>query len=178
VERQLGIADTLAGLISDPRNPVYVTHKVSDILRARIFAIACGHEDADDRFQTHRPRTRTHPKPDEPEPRDKERPSDVRARLDEPADSHPPNRSRISGCKASEPCWFKPLRLTDNSVAIAQSQGIFDARSVKSQPARDYEIALIPTRAESDPSSNSSGWPAPWQVTAKSERKDDADARR
>ena len=29
VERQLGIADTLAPLISDPRNPLYVTHSVS-----------------------------------------------------------------------------------------------------------------------------------------------------
>jgi hypothetical protein len=48
VERQLGIADTLAPLISDPRNPLYVTHSVSDILRARMLAIACGYEDADD----------------------------------------------------------------------------------------------------------------------------------
>jgi hypothetical protein len=48
VERQLGIADTLAPLISDPRNPVYVTHSVADILRARILAIACGYEDGDD----------------------------------------------------------------------------------------------------------------------------------
>jgi hypothetical protein len=43
VERQLGIADTLAPLISDPRNPLYVTHSVSDILRARMLAIACGY---------------------------------------------------------------------------------------------------------------------------------------
>jgi hypothetical protein len=48
VERELGIADTLARLIADPRNPVHVTHKVSDILRARMLAIACGYEDADD----------------------------------------------------------------------------------------------------------------------------------
>ena len=31
VERQLGIADTLARLISDPRNPALVTHGVDDI---------------------------------------------------------------------------------------------------------------------------------------------------
>ena len=43
VERQLGIADRLAPLISDPRNPLYVTHSVSDILRARMLAIACGY---------------------------------------------------------------------------------------------------------------------------------------
>src|SRR6201993_340911 len=48
VERQLGIAAKLAQLIADPRNPALVTHSVSDILRARILAIACGYEDADD----------------------------------------------------------------------------------------------------------------------------------
>jgi hypothetical protein len=48
VERQLGIAETLGRLISDPRNPLLVTHGVDDILRARILAIACGYEDADD----------------------------------------------------------------------------------------------------------------------------------
>src|SRR5271165_3042603 len=48
VERQLGIADTLARLISDPRNQALVTHGVDDILRARILAISCGYEDADD----------------------------------------------------------------------------------------------------------------------------------
>jgi hypothetical protein len=48
VERQLGIAERLAQLIADPRNPLLVTHGVDDILRARILAIACGYEDADD----------------------------------------------------------------------------------------------------------------------------------
>ena len=48
VERQFGIADTLASLIADPRNPLMVTHSVSDILRARMLAIACGYEDGDD----------------------------------------------------------------------------------------------------------------------------------
>jgi hypothetical protein len=48
VERQLGIAVKLARLIADPRNPAFVTHSVDDILRARILAIACGYEDADD----------------------------------------------------------------------------------------------------------------------------------
>jgi hypothetical protein len=48
VERQLGIAATLARLVADPRNPLLVTHGVDDILRARILAIACGYEDADD----------------------------------------------------------------------------------------------------------------------------------
>ena len=48
VERQLGIAQRLARLIADPRNPACVTHSVDTILRARILAIACGYEDADD----------------------------------------------------------------------------------------------------------------------------------
>jgi hypothetical protein len=48
VEQQLGIAERLARLIADPRNPLMVTHGVDDILRARILAIACGYEDADD----------------------------------------------------------------------------------------------------------------------------------
>jgi hypothetical protein len=47
-ERRIGIAATLARLIADPRDPVRVTHSVADILRARMLAIACGYEDADD----------------------------------------------------------------------------------------------------------------------------------
>jgi hypothetical protein len=48
VERDLGIAERFAGLIADPRNPAFITHSVADILRARMLAIACGYEDADD----------------------------------------------------------------------------------------------------------------------------------
>ena len=47
-ERRLGLAERLASLIADPRNPLFVTHGVADILRARMLAIACGYEDADD----------------------------------------------------------------------------------------------------------------------------------
>src|ERR1022692_693245 len=47
-ERRMGIAQRLAALIADPRNPLLITHSVADILRARVLAIACGHEDADD----------------------------------------------------------------------------------------------------------------------------------
>ena len=35
-------------MIADPRNPLLITHSVEDILRARMLAIACGYEDADD----------------------------------------------------------------------------------------------------------------------------------
>lgn len=47
-ERRLRLADRLAAAIHDPRDPARVTHSVADILRARIFAIACGYEDAND----------------------------------------------------------------------------------------------------------------------------------
>jgi Transposase DDE domain group 1 len=47
-ERRLGIAERLAQVIPDGRDPDRVIHLLPDILRARIFAIACGYEDADD----------------------------------------------------------------------------------------------------------------------------------
>jgi hypothetical protein len=47
-ERRLGLAEKLAAAIRDPRHPGRVTHALADILRARIFAIACGYEDAND----------------------------------------------------------------------------------------------------------------------------------
>ncbi|RRI01497.1 IS1380 family transposase [Mesorhizobium tamadayense] len=47
-ERRLQLADRLAAAIHDPRDPARVTHAMADIVRARIFAIACGYEDAND----------------------------------------------------------------------------------------------------------------------------------
>ena len=47
-ERGLGIADRLAALIPDRRDPARTQHRLSDIFRARILAIAAGYEDADD----------------------------------------------------------------------------------------------------------------------------------
>src|SRR6476646_5583020 len=47
-ELRLGIAERLAAEITDRRDPARVVHVLSDILRARILAIACGYEDADD----------------------------------------------------------------------------------------------------------------------------------
>ena len=47
-EQRIGIADRLAAEICDRREPSRVIHALSDILRARILAIACGYEDADD----------------------------------------------------------------------------------------------------------------------------------
>jgi hypothetical protein len=47
-ERRLAIADQLARVIPDGRDADRVVHLLPDILRARILAIACGYEDADD----------------------------------------------------------------------------------------------------------------------------------
>ncbi|MDF0489004.1 IS1380 family transposase ISSp1 [Sphingomonas sp. S2M10] len=47
-ERAMGICRRLAACIADPRDPTRVTHRLDDILRARVFAITCGYEDADD----------------------------------------------------------------------------------------------------------------------------------
>ena len=47
-DKQLGLIDRLAAIIPDHRDPAQITHSMSDILRARIFAIACGYPDADD----------------------------------------------------------------------------------------------------------------------------------
>ena len=47
-DRQIGLIDTLAAIIPDYRDPTHITHTLSDILRARVFAIACGYPDGDD----------------------------------------------------------------------------------------------------------------------------------
>jgi hypothetical protein len=46
-ECRLGIGGKLAAAIPDHRDPDRTVHRLADILRARIFAIACGYEDAD-----------------------------------------------------------------------------------------------------------------------------------
>jgi hypothetical protein len=47
-ERLLGITERLARFIPDQRDPTRVRHAVADMIRARIFAIACGYEDCND----------------------------------------------------------------------------------------------------------------------------------
>src|ERR1019366_6170493 len=47
-DKRLGLIDTLAGLIPDARDPAQITHSMADILRGRIFAIACGYPDGND----------------------------------------------------------------------------------------------------------------------------------
>jgi hypothetical protein len=47
-DKRLGLIDTLAGLIPDARDPAQITHSMADILRERVFAIACGYADGND----------------------------------------------------------------------------------------------------------------------------------
>src|SRR6476660_6193416 len=45
-ERRLGLADKLARVFPDRRDPTRVVHSLVDMFRARMFAICCGYEDA------------------------------------------------------------------------------------------------------------------------------------
>jgi hypothetical protein len=47
-DKRLGLIDALAGLFPDARDPAQITHSMADILRGRIFAIACGYPDGND----------------------------------------------------------------------------------------------------------------------------------
>ena len=46
--RRMEIAEKLAAVIPDPRDPTRVRHPLAGILLARIPAVGCGYEDADD----------------------------------------------------------------------------------------------------------------------------------
>ncbi len=48
IETRLGIAATLASCLPDTRDPARVLHGYDEMIRARLFAIACGYEDGDD----------------------------------------------------------------------------------------------------------------------------------
>ena len=47
-DKRLGLVDMLAAIIPDHRDQALITHTMSDILRGRVLAIACGYPDADD----------------------------------------------------------------------------------------------------------------------------------
>lgn len=47
-DRKLGLVDAVVDQIADTRQAAKVRHPISDILRQRIFGIACGYEDAND----------------------------------------------------------------------------------------------------------------------------------
>ena len=48
IENGLGLAECLSSCIADTRDPSGTTHTITDMIRARMFAIACGYEDCDD----------------------------------------------------------------------------------------------------------------------------------
>jgi hypothetical protein len=48
IESVLGLAKRLSSCMQDDRNPLSTTHTQLDMIRARLFAIACGYEDCDD----------------------------------------------------------------------------------------------------------------------------------
>ena len=47
-EAHVGVIRRLAQVLKDPRDPRYIDHSDADMLRQRIFQIACGYEDAND----------------------------------------------------------------------------------------------------------------------------------
>ena len=48
IEQGLGLAEVLASCLTDERDPSSTTHSHAEMIRARMFAIACGYEDCDD----------------------------------------------------------------------------------------------------------------------------------
>jgi len=48
IERRLGVADRLAGCLTDPRAPERVEHRLAEIIRFRMLMIAAGYEDGND----------------------------------------------------------------------------------------------------------------------------------
>jgi hypothetical protein len=47
-DRRLGLAEKLAAVFPDGRDPSRIVHGFADMIRARVFAIACGYEDCND----------------------------------------------------------------------------------------------------------------------------------
>ena len=48
IENGLGLAGRLSSCMTDERDPASTTHTYAEMIRARLFAIACGYEDCDD----------------------------------------------------------------------------------------------------------------------------------
>jgi Transposase DDE domain group 1 len=47
-DKRLGLIDAMAELFPDHRDPAQISHSIADILRERVFAIACGYPDGND----------------------------------------------------------------------------------------------------------------------------------
>ena len=48
VDERTGLTGRLAARLHDPRHPVFITHPLAELLRARLYAMAQGHRDQDD----------------------------------------------------------------------------------------------------------------------------------
>ncbi len=48
IENGLGLSERLSSCLQDERDPSSLRHRQADMIRARMFAIACGYEDCDD----------------------------------------------------------------------------------------------------------------------------------
>ena len=48
VDRRLGLCRALDAVLADPRNPDLITHRQLDLLRQRVYGLACGYEDLND----------------------------------------------------------------------------------------------------------------------------------
>ena len=48
VDERVGLTAGLAAALTDPRNPIFVTHPLVELLRTRIYAMGLGHRDQDD----------------------------------------------------------------------------------------------------------------------------------
>ena len=48
VDRRLGVTGALAAALADPRDATRITHTIGDLVRQRVFSIACGHPDGND----------------------------------------------------------------------------------------------------------------------------------
>lgn len=48
MDNRLGLIDQLSSCINDQRDPRYVNHQIGEMLKQRIFQIACGYEDGND----------------------------------------------------------------------------------------------------------------------------------
>jgi hypothetical protein len=54
IEAQVGVMRRFVEILQDPRDPRYIDHSYEEMLRQRIFQIACGYEDANDCDQLRR----------------------------------------------------------------------------------------------------------------------------
>ena len=48
IDRQIGLTERLSAAVIDTRHPGYITHTLHDLLKQRVYQIACGYEDGND----------------------------------------------------------------------------------------------------------------------------------